>query len=63
MSYRFVLLSDLEQSEAEIILAFRVMGIDLQRLPEMSYRFVLLSDLEQSETEIVLGVRVLQIGL
>ena len=53
----------MEQSVAEVVVGFRVVGIDLQRLLVMGDRFVHLALLEQRVAEVVVGIRVVGFDL
>ncbi len=60
MGDRFVHLALLEQRVAEVVLGFREVRFDLQRLLVMGDRFVHASLLEQSVAEVVLGNEVVR---
>ena len=63
MSDRFVHIALLEQRVAEVVVGFRVVGIDLQRLLVMDDRFVHIALLEQRVAEVVVGFRVVGFDL
>ena len=55
MDDRFVHIALLEQSVAQVVVGFRVVRVDFQRLLVMSHRFVHPALLEQNVAEVVVG--------